>query len=95
MVKFNHTLPHYTKYASFVEKHTGIKTNNPELVVTSKAFLSPLSNVVEEEVDICLYLAWSFILLCSCYYFTKSKMYLSIVEMIKRNWRESGAHNTQ
>lgn len=90
VVKFNDTASTVNYFATFVTKHTGIEpasANN--LYVTSEDFHGPLSNRVEIETDYCLYLAWSFIVICSCYYFTKSKIYTYIIEVIQRNWHES------
>ena len=82
-----------------MQKHTGLAMPFHKIFNfygTSEDFEGPLSSEVEPETDFCLYLAWSFILICSFYYFTKSKLYIRFVEAIKRNWRESEAqHETQ
>lgn len=93
VVKFNDTPPTVNCFASFVTKHTGLEPTTNNMYVTSEDFHGPLSNKVEIETDYCLYLAWSFIMVCSCYYFTKSKLYIQIIETIKRNWRESEAQH--
>lgn len=93
VVKFNDTASTVNNFASFVTKHTGLESVSNNLYVTSEDFHGPLSNRVEIETDYCLYLAWSFILVCACYYFTKSKIYTYIVEVIQRNWHESEAQH--
>lgn len=93
VIKFNDTTPTVNFFAAFVTKHTGLEPTTNNMYVTSEDFRGPLSNTVEVETDFCLYLAWSFIMVCSCYYFTKSKLYTQIIETIKRNWRESEAQH--
>lgn len=90
VVKFNDTASTVNYFATFVTKHTGIEpASASSLYVTSEDFHGPLSNRVEIETDYCLYMAWSFISICLCYYFTKSKIYTYIIEVIQRNWHES------
>ncbi|XP_037032734.1 thioredoxin domain-containing protein 15 isoform X1 [Bradysia coprophila] len=92
VIKFNMTTYTAIQFANFVTKHTGLSPLS-NVYVTSDDFHGPLPNKVEIETDYCLYLAWTFIVVCACYYFTKSRFYIQIVEMIKRNWRESGAQH--
>lgn len=91
-VKFNETSSTVTNFVKFVTKHTGIKQPISSVFVTSDDFNGPLSNKMVNETDFCLFIAWGFILLCSVYYFTKSKTFLYITEMIRRNWIESEQH---
>lgn len=88
VAKFNETSSTVTNFVKFITKHTGIKPIS-SVFVTSDDFNGPLSNKMVNETDFCLFLAWGFILLCSVYYFTKSKTFVYITEMIKRNWIES------
>ncbi|XP_050323027.1 thioredoxin domain-containing protein 15 [Bactrocera neohumeralis] len=76
-------------FHAFVTRHTGIKPIEPipkDLEVTGPLPLQPVP-----QVDYVLILAWAFILLCVGNYFAKSQLCKQIVEMIKRNWRESEA----
>lgn len=92
VIKFNDTMT-VNNFIKFVAKHTGVQPTNSNVFVTSDDFLGPLSNKVERETDYYLYLAWSFIIICSSFYFTKSRLFTQIIEMIKRNWRESEARH--
>uniref|UniRef100_U5EEM2 Putative thioredoxin/protein disulfide isomerase n=1 Tax=Corethrella appendiculata TaxID=1370023 RepID=U5EEM2_9DIPT len=92
LVKFNDTQPNLNNFIKFVTKHSGIK-HMSSATLTSDDFTGPLRNKIEKETDYWLYVAWIFIIMCCCYYFTKSSLYTQIVEMVKRNWRESVAHH--
>lgn len=76
------------KFRTFVTRHTGLKPNTPIHYVEA---LTPIL-FVKEKTDYILILAWSFILICAGYFFSKSLLYKQFVEMIKRNWRECEAH---
>uniref|UniRef100_A0A182Y5Z1 Uncharacterized protein n=1 Tax=Anopheles stephensi TaxID=30069 RepID=A0A182Y5Z1_ANOST len=101
LVKYNGTEMTLTSLAKFVTRHTGIeprlvnqKSSTTVLHYISDDFKGPLSNKVEYRTDYWLYVAWAFILVCTCYYFSKSTLYAQIIEMIKRNWRESAAQHS-
>ncbi|XP_058463486.1 thioredoxin domain-containing protein 15 [Malaya genurostris] len=100
LVKFNDTEITLETLTKFVTKHSGVEPRlvNHKMTINvphyiSEDFKGPLPNKVERRTDYWLYIAWVFIILCSCYYFSKSVLYVQIIEMIKRNWRESGAHH--
>ncbi|EAT41066.1 AAEL007247-PA [Aedes aegypti] len=100
LVKFNGTEINIDTLAKFVTNHSGIEprlVTHPMTIIaphyTSEDFKGPLSNKVEKRTDYWLYVAWIFIIVCSCYYFSKSVYYGQMIETIKRNWRESGAHH--
>lgn len=95
VVKYNDTIATVQQFIKFVTRHTGIKPYYNSGFVSSEDFNGPLLNRVEKEPDKYLYLAWSFIIICAGYYFTKSSLYTQIVEIIKRNWRESEAQHEQ
>uniref|UniRef100_A0A182QW70 Thioredoxin domain-containing protein n=1 Tax=Anopheles farauti TaxID=69004 RepID=A0A182QW70_9DIPT len=101
LVKYNGTEITLTALAKFVTRHTGIeprlvnqKSSTTVLHYISDDFKGPLSNKVEYRTDYWLYVAWAFIVVCACYYFSKSSLYAQIIEMIKRNWRESAAQHS-
>lgn len=101
LVKYNGTEMTLTSLAKFVTQHTGIeprlvnqKSSTTVLHYISDDFKGPLSNKVEYRTDYWLYVAWAFIMVCTCYYFSKSSLYAQIIEMIKRNWRESAAQHS-
>lgn len=89
VVKFNETSFTINNFVRFITQHTNIEPTTTKLFVTSADFHGPLPNTIERDTDYCLWMAWIFILVCVCYYFTKSKWFAQIVEIIKRNWRES------
>lgn len=100
LVKFNDTEITLESLVKFVTKHSGVEPRlvNHKMTITMPHYISddfkgPLSNKVEKKTDYWLYVAWTFIIICSCYYFSKSAFYVQIIEMIKRNWRESEAHH--
>lgn len=91
--KFNISQPTtVTNFVNFIMNHTNLKPNSSNVVVTSDDF-SPMSSLKvtmqEEKFDIYLWLSWIFIIICSIYYFTKSRTFTQIIEMINRAWRES------
>lgn len=89
--KFNGTEYNIQSFSKFVHAITG---QNPQgLLVTSKDFQGPVSSVVEKDTDYLLVLSWFFIIVCAIYYFTQSKWWKMIVEMVKNNWRESEAQH--
>lgn len=89
--KFNGTEYNIHSFSKFVHAITG---QHPQvLLVTSKDFQGPVSSVVEKETDYFLVLSWLFIMVCSVYYFMKSKWWGMIVEMVQNNWRESEAQH--
>ncbi|XP_059620392.1 thioredoxin domain-containing protein 15 [Phlebotomus argentipes] len=92
VVRFNDTQSTVNSFINFVTRHTDLwPPSIQNAYVTSEDFNGPLPNKVEYETDYYLYLAWAFIVFCAGYYFTKSRLYSQIVEMIQRNWRESEA----
>lgn len=101
LVKYNGTAITLASLAKFVTRHSGVeprlvnqKSSTTVLHYISDDFKGPLLNKVEHKTDYWLYVAWIFIIICTCYYFSKSSLYAQIIEMIKRNWRESAAHNS-
>lgn len=89
VVKFNESLFSVNNFVKFIGRHTDIEPITSKIFVTSDDFRGPLSNKVEKETDHCLWLAWIFIALVICYHFARSKYFAQIIEVIKRNWRES------
>lgn len=90
ITKFNNTLAAtVNNFIKFIEKHTDLKATSNKVFVTSVDFSEPLSSHLEAVTDYYLYLSWIFIIVCSVYYFTKSKFYTTFIEQLKRNWRES------
>lgn len=90
VAKFNATEYTLELFSRFITKLTGI---NPEerSYVTSSDFSGPVPSVPTKETDFFLGLSWGFIILCSIYYFSKSKWWGWIVETVQRNWREAEA----
>lgn len=97
--KFNNTQPAtVTNLINFIQSHTNLKPVSVNVVVTSEDFRmdSPLRITMQEEsFDGYLLLSWTFIIVCVIYYFTKSRTYRQIVEMINRTWRESNEAQLQ
>lgn len=91
--KFNISQPATVKnFVAFLTNHIVNLKPSTNIVVTSEDFspTSPLKiTMLEEKFDFFLWLAWSFIVVCSIYYFMRSKTFTQIVEMINRTWRES------
>ena len=92
VIKFNETSFTVNNFVKFIQRHTNIEPITTKIYVTSDDFHGPLSNKVERDTNYCLWMAWIFIFLCCCYYFTKSKWFTQFIEIIKRNWRESSEH---
>lgn len=94
LVKYNETTYSVKNFIKFIHRYTNLEAYSiNSAYVTSEDFNGPLSNRVVYERDIWLYLSWFFIIFCACYYFSKSRLYLQIVKMIKRTWRESEAQH--
>uniref|UniRef100_A0A1B0CKP5 Thioredoxin domain-containing protein n=2 Tax=Lutzomyia longipalpis TaxID=7200 RepID=A0A1B0CKP5_LUTLO len=96
VMRFNDTQSTVNNFISFILKYTDMRSPLVHnAYVTSEDFNGPLPSKVEYDTDYYLYLAWIFIILCATYHFTKSHLYSQIIEMIKRNWRESEAQTEQ
>lgn len=94
VVKYNETVYSVKNFIKFIHRHTSLASNSLNTAyVTSEDFKGPLSNKMVFERDPVLWMAWAFIVLCSCYYFSRSRLYNQFVDMVKRNWRESGAQH--
>ncbi|CAG9812097.1 unnamed protein product [Chironomus riparius] len=97
--KFNITLPATViNFVNFITSHTNLRPNTSNVVVTSDDFspTSPLKMTMQEEkLDPYLWMSWIFIIFCAVYYFSKSRTYTQIVEMINRTWRESNEAQMQ
>lgn len=94
VVKYNGTVNSVKNFIKFIHQHTNHTSNSLNTAfVTSEDFKGPLSNKMVMERDPILWLAWMFIIFCSCFYFSRSTLYNQIVEMAKRSWRESGAQH--
>ncbi|XP_030758586.1 thioredoxin domain-containing protein 15 [Sitophilus oryzae] len=78
-------------FMSFFKRHTGIEPVKNS-VVTSYDFTGPVISSPAKESDMFLIISWLFIIICSCYYFSKSKVCKWVIETIQRNWRESEQH---
>lgn len=76
---------------SFVTRHTGIKPLETSYFLMRPQFVANPFVFVDryEQVDFVLILSWLFILSCAAYCAAKTSFCKQIVEMIKRNWRES------
>ncbi|XP_052860302.1 thioredoxin domain-containing protein 15 [Anopheles cruzii] len=104
LVKYNRSEISVDSLWMFVTRHSGMEpmlANRKKLPAghytlhyISDDFKGPLSNKVEYKTDYWLYVAWAFIIVCTCFYFSKSTVYAQIIETIKRNWRESAAHHS-
>lgn len=94
LVKYNETTYSVKNFIKFIHRYTNLEAYKLNAAyVTSEDFNGPLSNKVVYERDIWLWVAWLFIIACACYYFSRSRFYNQIVEMIKRTWRESEAQH--
>lgn len=95
LVKYNETSYSVKNFIKFIHRYTNLEAINNAAYVTSEDFNGPLnmSGTFELERDIWLWISWLFIIVCACYYFSQSRFYKQIVEMIKRTWRESEAQH--
>lgn len=91
VVKLNNVLENVKNFGSFLTKHTDIKPANgiEYLPPTPEDYIGPLSSIPEEESKNLLILAWLFIACCAAFYFSKTRLYNQIADVIKKNWRES------
>nr|CAH7734928.1 unnamed protein product [Callosobruchus chinensis] len=90
VAKFNQSEYTLEKFSEFVTKHTCIPAVEKS-IVTSADFAGPVVSQPSKDSDFFLILSWIFIVLCSGYYFAKSKWWKWVVETVQRNWRESEA----
>nr|CAI5854508.1 unnamed protein product [Callosobruchus analis] len=90
VAKFNQSEYTLEKYSEFITKHTCIPSVEKS-IVTSADFAGPVISQPSKDSDLFLILSWVFIVLCTSYYFAKSKWWKWIVETVQRNWRESEA----
>ncbi|XP_063695645.1 thioredoxin domain-containing protein 15 [Culicoides brevitarsis] len=95
LVKYNETTYSVKNFIKFIHRYTNLEAINNAAYVTSDDFNGPLnmSGTFDHERDIWLWISWLFIIVCACYYFSQSRFYNQIVEMIKRTWRESEAQH--
>ncbi|KAJ8915638.1 hypothetical protein NQ315_003422 [Exocentrus adspersus] len=91
VAKFNDSEYTLEMFSKFISKYTGL-TATEKSTVTSADFAGPVVSSPSKESDVLLVVSWLFIILCSAYYFTKSKWCRWIIEAIQSNWRESEAH---
>lgn len=91
VAKFNGSEYTLELFSQFITKHTGIPAVEKS-TVTSADFAGPVTSIPSKDSDTYLILAWTFVIFCSVYYFTKSKWWKWIIESIQSNWRESEAH---
>lgn len=88
--KFNGSEYTLELFSQFITKYTDIPAVEKS-TVTSADFAGPVTSVPSKDSDMFLIISWLFIIICGCYYFTKSKWWKWIVESIQSNWRESEA----
>lgn len=87
-----------TNFVNLITSNTNLRANKTTVVVTSEDFslTSPLKLIMHENnFDPYLWMSWIFIIFCAVYYFTKSRTYGQIIEMINRTWRESNEAQMQ
>lgn len=91
IVRYNGSEYNLESFVKFIKRHTGIDPDENS-VVTSQDFAGPVVSSPSKESDMFLIISWFFIIICSCYYFSKSKVWKWMVETVQRNWRESEQH---
>ncbi|XP_018579858.1 thioredoxin domain-containing protein 15 [Anoplophora glabripennis] len=91
IAKFNDSEYTLEMFSKFISKYTGL-TAMEKSIVTSADFAGPVVSSPSKESDVFLIMSWLFIIICSGYYFTKSKWWTWIIEAVQSNWRESEAH---
>lgn len=91
IVRYNGSEYNLESFVKFIKRHTGIDADENS-VVTSQDFAGPVVSSPSKESDMFLIISWLFIIICSCYYFSKSKVWKWMVETVQRNWRESEQH---
>ncbi|CAG9767364.1 unnamed protein product [Ceutorhynchus assimilis] len=88
LVRYNGSEYNLEAFIKFINKHTNIEPVEGS-VVTSQDFAGPVVSSPSKDPDMFLVISWLFILVCSCYYFSKSRVWKWIVESVEKNWRES------
>ncbi|ENN70588.1 thioredoxin domain-containing protein 15-like [Dendroctonus ponderosae] len=91
VIRYNGSEYNLEAFISFIAKNTNL-IPIPNSVVTSSDFAGPVVSSPSKDSDMFLILSWLFIVVCSCYYFSKSRVWKWMVETIQRNWRESEQH---
>lgn len=91
IVRYNGSEYNLESFVKFLKRHTGIEPEENS-VVTSQDFAGPVVSSPAKESDMFLIISWLFIIVCTCYYFSKSKVWKWMVETVQRNWRESEQH---
>ncbi|KAL1498370.1 hypothetical protein ABEB36_009180 [Hypothenemus hampei] len=91
VIRYNGSEYNLESFMKFIKKYTGLEPVENS-VVTSQDFAGPVVSSPSKESDMFLILSWLFIIVCICYYFSKSRIFLWVVESIQRNWRESEQH---
>ncbi|XP_066153381.1 thioredoxin domain-containing protein 15 [Euwallacea fornicatus] len=91
IVKYNGSDYNLEIFVKFIKMFTGIEPEEGSVVI-SQDFAGPVVTFPSQETDMFLILSWLFIIICSCYYFSKSRVCKWTLETVQRYWRESEQH---
>ena len=92
VAKYNDSDPSIEGLVSFVTRVTGLKPVH-EASLSPQDWEGPVPTVPVSRLDYVLVLSWLFLLLCSCYYFSKTHLFSMIIEYLRSNWREAEAQH--
>lgn len=91
VAKFNNSDYSLQAFIKFIKTYTGIQEESDTLRI--KDFEGPIPRILDDEIDLILIVAWTFIFLCKFYYITNTQTWKRMVETIKNSWMEAEAQH--
>jgi len=89
VAKFNESTPTLARFVDFFTTWTDLEASPQKVNVTSEDFEGPLPSTPVKEFDLYLYLAWIFIGLWCVSFTRNSHVFKTIIEFVRRTWREA------
>ncbi len=90
--KYNLSEYDVAQFSKYVTYFTGIEPGS-EPALEDRDMEGPIPTKEVPVPDYYLYLAWAFTILCAVGYFVKSSLFQSIIESVRKAWREAEIHH--
>uniref|UniRef100_A0A0B7B0Z0 Thioredoxin domain-containing protein n=1 Tax=Arion vulgaris TaxID=1028688 RepID=A0A0B7B0Z0_9EUPU len=86
-VRFNHTYRALENFVNFVTNNTGLEPNKT-VILEPEDYVGPLPSVVVQGRDWLLWLAWTFVIVCTACGFVRSQYGQSLIMWLRVLWQE-------